>query len=265
MFKIILIAVLALPFMGYCTDKVALLFLTVKDINQSQIWKEQLENDSRFSIYIHSKEKMKDHYFSKHRIKKIVPTSWAYHVYAWQELIKIAVKDPQNKKFILVSESCLPLMPLNEIYDFLIQDENSYMTFTRPFWPNRHNREVIELPKEHRWVGSEWIILNRSHANLVAQDKDIIKVVSRHGSDAESYFPSLLSYHGMLFDEDVLQIPTTYTNWKLGHDSHPYTFEDASPMNLQLLKEARNANYLFVRKIGKSFPSDVLKSIILSE
>jgi hypothetical protein len=153
-------------------EKVALLFLTIQDLNHAELWKEQIQsNPGKFSIYFHSKEPLKDPYFKKYRIKHIVPTSWAIHLEAWQKLIKAALKDPENKKFVFLSESCVPIKPLDEIYQSLMHDKNTYMRFGRPWWPSDHNREVIELPKEHRWGNHEWVILNREHAKLIVQIK----------------------------------------------------------------------------------------------
>lgn len=253
---------LIIPFLGYSSEKVALLFLTVNELNHPSLWKGLLEKDDRFTIYIHSKHKMKDKFFKKHRIKKIVPTSWGYHVKAWQMLFKEAVKDPENTKFVLLSESCVPLQSLDYIYEELTKDNHGYMEFSRPFWSPKNAREVVELPKEHRWVGPEWVILNREQAQLVVQDTAVIPVVAKHPSDAESYFASLLSYHGVLFDGEVVRQRTTYTNWKLRDGAHPYTFREATEFDIEMLRSARASGAFFARKVAASFPEEVLSEII---
>ncbi len=245
---------------GVYADKVALLFLTIQDLHQTELWKEQLAlNKDKFSIYIHSKEPLQDAFFKKYRIKHIVPTSWAIHLEAWQKLVKAALKDRKNKKFVFLSESCVPIKPLNEIYAVLMQDNNTYMRYGRPWWPSDHNREVVELPVEHRWGNHEWVILNREHAELVGTDRTVIKYVSRHGSDAESYPSSLFSVCGCLEDPNIVNAITTYVDWEHNDGPHPHTFKDAGPLDMELLQKAKEQNAFFVRKVASSFPSEILK------
>jgi core-2/I-Branching enzyme len=244
-------------------DKVALLFLTLKDLNHAHLWQEQIEaNEDHFSVYIHSKEPLSDPYFKKFRIKHIVATSWAIHLKAWQKLVKAALKDSDNKKFVFLSESCVPLQPLDKIYQALMKDNHTYMRYGRPWWPSNHNREVIELPKEHRWGNHEWVILNREHAKLIAKDKDIIEVVSRHGSDAESYPSSLFSLYDCLQEPNINNIITTYVDWEHNEGPHPHTFKDGGELDWALLQKAREQNAFFVRKVASSFPEEVLFSLI---
>lgn len=262
MIRIVALLLLFFPPAGQAADKIALLFLTVGELNHPDLWKEHLYVDSRFNIYIHSKHKMKDQYFAQFRIKKIVSTTWSKHVNAWQELIKEALKNPENKKFVLLSESCAPLWTLDKIYEELVKDHNSYLEFSRPFWSHDNAREVVELAPKHRWVGPEWVILNREHALLVAKDKWIISCVINHPSDAESYFPTLLSYHGLLFSPSVVRKKTTYANWKMHEGPHPYTFRTPTEFNLNLLRRARASGAFFVRKISSSYSADALREFM---
>ena len=173
-----------------------------------------------------------------------------------------ALKDPDNYKFVYLSESCAPLKPMEEIYEFLTKDRNAYMNYMRPFWPEKNAREVKEIPKQHRWVNSEWVILNRRYALKVVQDKKVISSCNRHPHSAEAHPSSLFSYKGILLLPEMKNWGTTYVNFNLGHDSHPYTFEDASPFNLDLIREAKKKGHLFIRKIGAKFPEKTLLEII---
>ena len=185
-------------------EKVALLFLTVNELNHPTVWQHQIQlNTPKFSVYVHSANPILHPFFSFYWIKEIVPTSWAIHARAWQELFREAVKDPNNKKFVLLSESCAPLKSLNEIYDDLIKDETSYMKFFHTWWPEDHYREVVELPKEHRWGNDEWVILNREQALMIAADEEVISKVILHGADGESYFSSLFSFNGILDNSHI--------------------------------------------------------------
>lgn len=255
-FLLLIVSLFGLQKEAYAEDKVALLFLTIKDLNHPKIWQGQISaNIKQFSVYIHSKEIMENSFFKKYRIANIVPTSWGFHVRAWQELIREAIKDPDNKKFVFLSESCVPILPLRTIYEKLMKDDNSYMSFSKPWWPSDHGREVVELPLEHRWGNHEWVILNRDHAMLVALDDDVINKVAAHGSDAESYPSTLFSVHGCLNDSNIVRRITTYVNWEHNDGPHPYTFTEANDFTFNLMQEARNNDCFFARKFAPTFPT----------
>lgn len=244
-------------------EKIALLFLTIGELHHPDIWQKEIEkNRDKFSIYFHSKEPLTNPFFKPYRIKEIVPTSWDFHVYAWQELIKEAIKDSANTKFVFLSESCIPIRPLEYIYNRLMEDDNSYISHCKPWWPNDYHREVIELPKEHRWVNQEWVILNREHAKLVACDRIIIYCVSKHGSDTEAYPSSLLSYYNELDKPNVINRLTTYVNWKYNDGPHPYTFKLANAFTLTLMREAIELDCFFARKFSRSFPDKDIELFI---
>lgn len=243
--------------------KVALLFLTRKDVLHPNLWIELLKNcEDKFNIYVHSKEMMNNKYFRKHRIQNTVHTTWTRHVKAWKALLEEALKDKHNYKFVYLSESCAPLKPMEEIYEILTKDRISYVNYMRPFWPENNAREVREIPKEHRWVNSEWVILNRRHALTIVKDKSVIGACHRHPHSSEAHPSSLFSCKGNLIDLELKNRATTYVNFTLGHDSHPYTFENGSPFNIGLIREAKAKGCLFIRKIGPRFPKGVLLGII---
>ncbi len=254
-------------------DQIALLFLTVGEINHANLWEKQLKDDERFSIYVHSKSPIQHPFFAPRRIVKIVPTSWSNHMNAWQELLKEAVKDERNKKFVFLSDSCVPLRPLEDTYHALIQDDRAYMCFRAPWWSKTSSREVVELPEEHRWGNGEWVILNRRYALMIAQDETVIKYVAQHDLDVEAYPSSLLSVHGCLHNADILCQESTFANWDKGSShpyqyqgaDHPYLFKDDSVKNVELLLEARRGGLFFARKVASTFPQDVLEQVMYME
>ena len=121
------------------------------------------------------------------------------------------------------------------------------------------------LPKEHRWVNQEWVIFNRTHAEVVASDSYVVDIVSRHRSDSESYFSILLSFYGYLHDSNVVDRQTTYVNWVFGKDGHPYMFRENNEFTLSLMQEAKAQGSLFARKFSRSFPEKDLKEFIKKE
>lgn len=53
------------------TQKIALLFLTYSDLNQTEIWKEWID-PSLYNVYNHSKTPSLDPWFSQYRIQEIL-------------------------------------------------------------------------------------------------------------------------------------------------------------------------------------------------
>jgi SAM-dependent methyltransferase len=241
--------------------KIALLFLTRKELNHPRIWQQMLEStEGQFNLYIHSKEPLEDPFFQKYRISTIVPTSYLVHGRAWQVLIQEALKDEDNVKFVYLSESCMPLYPLKDLYHYLIRDPHSFMRYSDPWWPRDSEREVVEIPIEHRWGNAEWIILTRRHAQIIAQDREVLELTSRHiNSDHEAYPSSLFSIKGCL--DEIFYRLITYANFTAPSEVHPYHFCDYNSVEVQYIESAKRAGCLFARKFTPEFPSEVLLQI----
>lgn len=263
---LLLICLIATPFFSlHAKDrkKIALLFLTIQDIHQTDLWKYLLTGEgNRFNIYIHSKHHLNDPFFRDFRIVNRVATTWNEHIEAWRRLLRNALNKKENVKFIFLSDSCIPLWPLKEIYEKVMKNEQTYMMYMKPFWPRNNAREVLQLPREHRWVNSEWVILNREHATLLIQDESITKLVKNHPHSGEAFISCVLSYYNYLNRDEVINQQTTFADFNLGHDSHPYRLEDASEFNLNLLRKAKVDGYFFARKVAPQVPWKALLKVV---
>lgn len=241
--------------------KIALLFLTRQDLHHPHFWEAILKPHlDKFSVYIHSKNPLKHPFFQPYRIPQIIETTHLIHVKAWQALIQEALKNPAHTHFIFLSESCTPLYPLEVIYQALMQTPDSYMRYSRPWWERDHEREVTELPYEHRWGNAEWAILNRKHAELIAQDHEVIEKISRHPHDQESYPSSLFSLHHCL--NEVVYRQTTYASFVHPTGPYPYHFTEMNPLNASYIQNAKRGGCFFARKFTPSFPEDQLYPIM---
>lgn len=245
--------------------KVALVFLTRNGVNHPTLWKNLIQtNSDKFNVYIFSKNPLEDHFFNSFRLEETVPTQWDYHILAWQLLLKKAYQDPENYKFVYLSESCVPIRPLEEIYQTLTSNDTSYMCFAGPWWPKDSPREVLSLPVEHRFGNHEWVILNRRHAEMIVEDKAVIDIVSRCWIDSESYPSTLFSVNGCL--GEFCNRTSTYVNWNLaeGGGAHPYHFRDDSPFNRDMLLKAKESGHFFARKFTPTFPEDAIFQIMIT-
>jgi hypothetical protein len=246
-------------------DKVALLFLTRSELNQPNLWRVLLResgNEKRFSVYIHSKNGMNDPYFKRYCLTQTVPTCWEKHVKAWQVLIREALKDPKNKKFVFLTESCVPLYSLEYVYNVLMSDAATHMWYHRPWW-GRGTRDVLEIDPQYRWGNSERMVLNRKHAEIIANDEQIIGITSQYHIDVESYFASLLAIHGCL--HEAVNHTYFYELWDyLGRGSSPWSLNGVSDFNNRLIDKAyfSQNRYLFIRKIATDYPQIELLTMI---
>lgn len=108
--------------------KIAFLFLTIDNPHFSGIWDEYFKGqEGRYSIYIHPKYPERHSWKPQNIIKTLKETGWGFITRAYTELIKEAFKDEDNYKFITVSESCLPIKPFDQLYDEIMNNNDSYI------------------------------------------------------------------------------------------------------------------------------------------
>jgi Sulfotransferase family/Core-2/I-Branching enzyme len=118
----------------YSPHKIAFLFLTIGDINQPEIWTEYFKQHwHKVNIYVHPKHPslVKTKWLKSNIIDTLVPTEWGFITHAYYELLKEALKNKDNMKFVFISESCIPLKTFDLFYKKLMTDHihTSYVKF----------------------------------------------------------------------------------------------------------------------------------------
>lgn len=246
--------------------KLALLFMTRSDLNQPDVWKQWI-NPAKCTIYNHSKTVPKDLWLAQYRIPDIQPNAWGYLLLAQQALLKEALKNPFNEKFIFLSESCVPLYACDQIYSTLMAHTQSHMRWYDIWWKGDPNRTLAEFPKEHHFGNHQWIILNRKHAQMIAEDNDWIHLAMQHLCCDEAYPSTFFSMCGLL--HEFRNELTTFVDW---HRGAPYVFITHNQQDYEILIDAKYnphgffgpRNCLFARKFSSDFPPDIINRIILS-
>lgn len=238
--------------------KIALLFLTYGDLNQTELWKEYLQPHlDKFNIYIHPKTPIQDPFFSPFTISKLYETSWLHNIRAERALLKQAFRNPANYKFVLLSNSCVPLVDPETLYLTLIQDNHSYMFYSGKMWdPNR----MIDLPDEHRTGNHQWFTLNRRHAKVCIKDKKILAIAEKTYIDNEFYPSCLFSVHGCLYE--VINFGYHYVDFSRAAGPHPYEFKNENEYDTNVLITAKRMGYLFARKFSPDYPKESIKHLI---
>jgi hypothetical protein len=114
--------------------KIAFLFLIIDDINHPDIWIKYFENNlDKINIYVHPKhpENVKTPWLKKHIIKNLVPTEWGFITNAYYNLFEEAFKNEDNIKFVIISESCLPLQSFNKLYNDIFTKNDIRTSFVK--------------------------------------------------------------------------------------------------------------------------------------
>jgi hypothetical protein len=158
------------------SSKIAFCFLTVDDVKHADIWEQYFKyGENKYSIYVHPKNIDKvTSFFKKFIIKFNVKTKWGdiSLTDATNLMFIEALKDPANKKIILVSDSCIPIKSFDFIYDKVMSNDNSWFNYYKPNPENAllHYWRIAKLPnflKKKSLVQEQWMILDRKHAIII--------------------------------------------------------------------------------------------------
>ena len=202
----------------YKPPKIAFLFLTIGDIHQPEVWTKYFKGfEGKYSIYCHPKfpEKVKTPWLQTAILPELVETGWGYITQAYACLLKEAMKDPENIKFVTISESCIPLKPFQPFYDYLKKDDErtSYVKFMRLSQYDRQAR--IETQPNYQDIPSfqkhyARMCLSRYHVAKLLESPHLEFFHRMHVGD--EFF---LSSIGIEPDVDFVKpMEITYDNWE---------------------------------------------------
>ncbi|KAH0985924.1 hypothetical protein GBA52_013101 [Prunus armeniaca] len=265
--------------------KIAFLFLARRSLPLDFLWGSFFENADmpNFSIYIHSapgfsfdESTTRSHFFySRQLTNSIQVVGWGESsmIEAERLLFATALEDPANQRFVLLSDSCVPLYNFSYIYNYLMASPRSFVDSFLDVKEGRYNPKMSpNIPKQKWRKGSQWIALVRSHAEVLVDDEVVlpafrkfckrrppldarkgklnIKLQKQHNCiPDEHYVQTLLT---MSEREDELERRTlTYTLWNNSATKteskgwHPMTFthSNAAPQKIKEIKEINHVYY----------------------
>ncbi|XP_055803443.1 glycosyltransferase BC10-like [Solanum dulcamara] len=262
-----------------CNPKVAFLFLARRHLPLDFVWKCFFQNadTANYSIYIHSEpgfvfneSTTRSHFFHDRQLKNSIKVSWgeASMIEAERLLLEEALKDSANRRFVLLSESCIPLYNFSYIYTYLTTSPRSFVDSFLDKKERRYNPNMAPYIPMSKWrKGSQWITLIRKHAEVVAADDVVfpvfkmfckvcimmlfpfLKQKSHNCIPDEHYVQTLLTMHD---GEGELERRTiTYTEWKQSASNmdksswHPMTFSfaDTGHEKIKRIKDIDNVYY----------------------
>ncbi|CAN0896535.1 Glycosyltransferase BC10 [Linum grandiflorum] len=216
--------------------KLAFLFLTKGPLPFSPLWERFFKgHHGLYSIYVHPHPSHVDSWprisvFYGRRIRS-QPVAWGSStmVDAERRLLASALLDPSNKRFILLSESCIPLFDFTTTYRYLLNSNLSFLSSyddPRRAGRGRYNRKMWPAINVTQWrKGSQWFELNRDLASKVISDRKYYKVFNDHCGRLcymdEHYIPTLVN---MLWPDRSWNRSITWVDWSRG-GSHPRRFD----------------------------------------
>ncbi|XAR53806.1 hypothetical protein NMG60_11022491 [Bertholletia excelsa] len=264
--------------------KVAFLFLSRRGLPLDFLWGSFFENAdaANFSIYVHSEpgfvfdeSTTRSAFFYNRQITNGIKVEWgeASMIQAERLLLGAALEDPANQRFVLLSDSCVPLYSFSFIYKYLMDSPRSFVDSFLDKKEGRYNPEMSPVIPKNKWrKGSQWISLVRSHAGVVVDDEVIFPVFKKFCKRRPPVDVSkgkqnmkLQKQHNCIPDEHYVQTlfamkdlegelerrTVTYTLWNQTATKmemkgwHPITFSyaNAGPQQIKKIKDINHVYY----------------------
>ena len=261
--------------------KIAFLFLTYNNLKRPDIWNKFFgidNNDSnkskysnKYTIYNHAKEpeNITDILLKDKHIPEHIETCWGCPnlVEANILMIKEALKDPMNKKFILVSDSCIPIVSFNKFYNEIMKDDKSIINIHYNNNPERYDKIINPNFSKNEFTkhSGSGLVLNVKHANLLVSDLDNYR---NNWKDVyvpdEHYIGNILRVLDINFNINYKISKPTFDIW----DKDKLKTKDEIIINSEYyalfksisnkaIDELRDNKYFIIRKINENTEIDV--------
>ncbi|CAA0824252.1 Core-2/I-branching beta-1-6-N-acetylglucosaminyltransferase family protein [Striga hermonthica] len=254
--------------------KIAFMFLTKGPLPLASLWERFFKgNDGLYSIYIHALPSYRADFptssvFYKRQIPSQV-SEWGKMSMcdAERRLLANALLDISNERFVLLSESCIPLYNFTTVYNYITGSKHSFtgaFDDPGPYGRGRYRPEMLPEVDISEWrKGSQWFEVTRELALYIIEDKKFYPKFAQFCKPAcyvdEHYFPTMLTIRagGSLANRSL-----TWADWSRG-GAHPATFggPDITEELFERVFEGHKCSYnsattsvcfLFARKFSPS-------------
>eukprot|EP00257_Ricinus_communis_P003973 XP_002516755.3 uncharacterized protein LOC8261208 [Ricinus communis] len=225
-----------IPVEAKIVPKVAFMFLTYGPLPFAPLWEKYFQgHEGLYSIYVHPHPSYNDSWpetsvFYGRRIPS-QPVYWgtASLLDAERRLLANALLDISNQRFVLLSESCIPLLNFKITYNYLINSNLSFVeSYDDPRKAGRGRYSPNMWPAiniTHWRKGSQWFEVHRDLAIHIVSDDKYYQLFRDYChphacySD-EHYIPTLLNMH---YPEISSNRTVTWVDWSRG-GAHPSKF-----------------------------------------
>ncbi|KAM2855170.1 hypothetical protein FF1_025519 [Malus domestica] len=215
--------------------KVAFMFLTKGPLPLSPLWEKFFEgHEGLYSIYVHAHPDFnesvpEDSVFHSRRIHS-QPVYWGTSsmLDAEKRLLANALLDISNQRFVLLSESCIPLFNFTTAYHYLINSNLSFLnSFDDPRKPGRgrYNPQMYPMINITDWrKGSQWFEVHRDLVVHIVSDRKYYPIFQQYCNPPcyidEHYIPTLVN---LMYTELNSNRSVTWVDWSRG-GPHPGKF-----------------------------------------
>ena len=211
-------------------NKIAFLFLTIDNLKHSSIWEEYFKgvDKKKYNIYVHPKhhDKVSDDILKGNIIDDLVETKHGFLVEAMIKLMNAGLKDKDNKFFVFVSDSCIPIKRFDVLYEEVFKIGKSIVgkMFLKK-WnkgdgkkSGRYGDAVQKvkktevIPKRCFSKFSQWSILIRGDVEKIVVSKYLKFFYVLNAGD--EFYLSILKCNTF----DYHDLPATYVDWAISDD-----------------------------------------------
>lgn len=148
---------------------------------------------------------------------------------AERRLLANALLDTSNERFVLLSESCIPLFGFKKTYDHLMNSNLSFLSSfddPRKAGRGRYNHNMWPNINITNWrKGSQWFEVDRGLAILIVSDRKYHQVFEQHCHPPcymdEHYIPTMVN---ILHPQLASNRSITWVDWSRG-GPHPGKFK----------------------------------------
>ncbi|XP_047170183.1 glycosyltransferase BC10-like isoform X2 [Vigna umbellata] len=237
--------------------KIAFLFLVRRNLPLDFLWDAFFQNGdvSRFSIYVHStpgfvldESTTRSQFFYGRQISNSIQVLWGESsmIQAERLLLEAALEDPSNQRFVLLSDSCVPLYNFSYVYNYVMVSPKSFVDSFLDVKEGRYNPKMSpKIPREKWRKGSQ-----RRPPIDTSKGKLNLKLQKLHNCiPDEHYVQTLLAMHGL--ESELERRTITYTLWNQSTTKmenkgwHPVTFgySNAGPQRIMEIKGINHVYY----------------------
>ncbi|KAL1553247.1 glycosyltransferase BC10 isoform X1 [Salvia divinorum] len=220
--------------------RVAFMFLTRGPLPMLPLWERFFSGQDveKYSIYVHALpgfelQVSNSSVFYRRQIpSQHVEWGSVSLVDAEKRLLANALLDFSNERFVLISESCIPIYNFSTIYSYLMGSDHSFVeSYDNPsrYGRGRYSRWMKPDIRLAEWrKGSQWFEIRRNLAVRVVADSKYYLLFKKYCKPScypdEHYIPTYLrKFYGALNANRTI----TYVDWsQMG--PHPATFVAAN-------------------------------------
>jgi hypothetical protein len=241
--------------------QIGFLFLTRGEINNPDIWIQYFKNvdPNKYRLFIHPKDPkaLRSALWSRNTvILNPIATNWGTIsiVKATLILLNAANNNPNIKKFILVSESCIPTCSFDKLYDSIMCHNLSYISYNFSLNIDRlkiiNNTSNLNLTTNLWAKQSQWMILDKKHVHMIflnnIKNTLYLNCFQYCPAADEHYFINFLIHICKCDQKTIINKKTTYVDWSTKLP-HPRTFHY---LDRNLVDYCKKNEMFFARKFA---------------